>query len=264
MKKSYILNVILVVLIIIFARAYILDTFFYNGLVKVPDVTNLYKNEAAKILKKSHLNYTFISSKSSDVPVDIVYSQKPASGQTVRAGRDIRLLVNDNNGQQIPDITTLPLAQAMNILDKANIKVKRVDYISDGKDSEQVLAIYPKQNTRLSFNQSVTLLVSSKQLLSPNIMPNIIGLDVNEANLLLSQIGLKISDVTRTPDSSYPVNTIVSSYPKPDEPINASTIINVVISEPSYNAAKEEKIKQESIDEIIKEALKDGGDADKR
>jgi serine/threonine-protein kinase len=90
-------------------------------------------------------------------------------------------------------------------------------------------------------------------------MPNIIGLDVNEANLLLSQIGLKINDITRTPDSSYPVNTIVSSYPKADEPINANTTINVVISEP--NAIKEEKIKQESIDEIIKEALKDGGDA---
>ncbi|WP_068268461.1 PASTA domain-containing protein [Caviibacter abscessus] len=261
MKKVYILNTVLAILIIIFARAYILDTFFYNGLVKVPDVTNLNKKEAAKILKKAYLNYTFISSKSNDVPLDIVYSQKPASGHIVRAGRDIRLLVNDNNGQQIPDIINLPLAQAMNVLEKANIKVKRVDYISDGKDSEQVLAVYPKQNTRLSFNQSVTLLVSSKQLLSPNIMPNIIGLDVNEANLVLSQIGLKINDITRTPDSSYPINTIVSSYPKADEPINADTVINVVISEPANNAIKEEKIKQESIDEIIKEALKDGGES---
>lgn len=258
-KQIHILNTILTILIIIFARAYILDTFFYNGLVKVPDVTNLDKKEAIKILKKSHLNYTFVSSKSNEVPMDIIYSQKPEAGQIVRAGRDIKLLINDNNGQEVPYIINLPLAQAMNILEKAKIKVKRVDYISDGKDSEQVLAVYPKQNTRLSFNQSVTILVSSKQLLSPNVMPNIIGLDVNEANLLLSQIGLKINDITRTPDSSYPVNTIVSSYPKADEPINANTTINVVISEP--NAIKEEKIKQESIDEIIKEALKDGGDA---
>ena len=261
MNKKFILNAILFILIIIFGRILIINTFFYNGLVTVPNVVNLNKEKASKILRKSHLKYTFVSSKSNDVPLDIVYLQKPSAGKVVKANRNIKLLVNEDNGKQIPNIIGLPLPNAINVLDNAGIKIKRVDYISYDLEEERVLAIYPKQNTRLSFNQSVTILVSSKQLLSPNLMPNIIGLDVNEANLLLSQIGLKINGITKKQDLTYPINTIVSSYPKPDEPIQKDTLVNVVISEISDNAIREEKIKQESIDEIIKKVIRDGGDS---
>lgn len=100
--------------------------------------------------------------------------------------------------------------------------------------------------------EKISLLVSSKEMINKNKMPDIIGLDVNEANRVLAQIGLKIENISRISNTTYPENAIVSSEPSVDMPINPNTKISVVISEKSATAIEREKIKQESIDEIIK------------
>ena len=87
-------------------------------------------------------------------------------------------------------------------------------------------------------------------------MPDIVGLDVNEANRVLAQIGLKISDITKVDNTTYPSNVIVSCSPAPDMSVSKGTKVSVVISAPNdTTSADREKIKQDNIDEIIKKAV---------
>ncbi|WP_288847863.1 PASTA domain-containing protein [uncultured Sneathia sp.] len=254
-KRIMILNIFLVLILIFLSRNIIIDNFFNETMVVVPDVTNMDKDDAIKKLKKSKLYANVISTRSSDVPINYIYSQLPAAGEVVKKNRVIKIFVNDNKSNEVPDLVGKTLTEAMSYLENNNIEIKRVDYIHKDAEDNTVLAIYP--NTRkIAYGEKICLLVSTKETMDKNVMPDIVGLDVNEANRVLAQIGLKISDITKVDNTTYPSNVIVSCSPAPDMSVSKGTKVSVVISAPNdTTSADREKIKQDNIDEIIKKAV---------
>lgn len=254
-KRIMILNIFLVLILIFLSRNIIIDNFFNETMVVVPDVTNMDKDDAIKKLKKSKLYANVISTRSSDVPINYIYSQLPIAGEVVKKNRVIKIFVNDNKSNEVPDLVGKTLTEAMSYLENNNIEIKRVDYIHTDADDNTVLAIYP--NTRkIAYGEKICLLVSTKETMDKNVMPDIVGLDVNEANRVLAQIGLKISDITKVDNTTYPSNVIVSCSPAPDMSVSKGTKVSVVISAPNdTTSADREKIKQDNIDEIIKKAV---------
>ena len=254
-KRIMILNIFLVLILIFLSKNIIIDNFFNETMVVVPDVTNMDKDDAIKKLKKSKLYANVISTRSSDVPINYIYSQLPIAGEVVKKNRVIKIFVNDNKSNEVPDLVGKTLTEAMSYLENNNIEIKRVDYIHTDADDNTVLAIYP--NTRkIAYGEKICLLVSTKETMDKNVMPDIVGLDVNEANRVLAQIGLKISDITKVDNTTYPSNVIVSCSPAPDMSVSKGTKVSVVISAPNdTTSADREKIKQDNIDEIIKKAV---------
>ncbi|WP_288771439.1 PASTA domain-containing protein [uncultured Sneathia sp.] len=254
-KRIMILNIFLVLILIFLSRNIIIDNFFNETMVVVPDVTNMDKDDAIKKLKKSKLYANVISTRSSDVPINYIYSQLPIAGEVVKKNRVIKIFVNDNKSNEVPDLVGKTLTEAMSYLENNNIEIKRVDYIHTDADDNTVLAIYP--NTRkIAYGEKICLLVSTKETIDKNVMPDIVGLDVNEANRVLAQIGLKISDITKVDNTTYPSNVIVSCSPAPDMSVSKGTKVSVVISAPNdTTSADREKIRQDNIDEIIKKAV---------
>ncbi|MBE3031253.1 PASTA domain-containing protein [Sneathia sp. DSM 16631] len=254
-KRIMILNIFLVLILIFLSKNIIIDNFFNETMVVVPDVTNMDKDDAIKKLKKSKLYANVISTRSSDVPINYIYSQLPIAGEVVKKNRVIKIFVNDNKSNEVPDLVGKTLTEAMSYLENNNIEIKRVDYIHTDADDNTVLAIYP--NTRkIAYGEKICLLVSTKETMDKNVMPDIVGLDVNEANRVLAQIGLKISDITKVDNTTYPSNVIVSCSPAPNMSVSKGTKVSVVISAPNdTTSADREKIKQDNIDEIIKKAV---------
>lgn len=259
-----ILNIFLVLILIFLSRNIIIDNFFNETMVVVPDVTNMDKDDAIKKLKKSKLYANVISTRSSDVPINYIYSQLPIAGEVVKKNRVIKIFVNDNKSNEVPDLVGKTLTEAMSYLENNNIEIKRVDYIHTDADDNTVLAIYP--NTRkIAYGEKICLLVSTKETMDKNVMPDIVGLDVNEANRVLAQIGLKISDITKVDNTTYPSNVIVSCSPAPDMSVSKGTKVSVVISAPNdTTSADREKIKQDNIDEIIKKAVDSNNTGDNK
>lgn len=257
-KKIRIINFLLFLILIFISRKIIIDNFFNETMVTVPNVINLEKDEAIKALKKSKLDASIISARSNDVPLNFVYSQTPRAGEVVKKNRAIKIYVNENRTNKIPELVGKTLTEAMRYLEENNIEIKRVDYIHTDRPDDEVLSVYPN-NGKIAFGEKICLLVSTHSTISNNKMPNIVGLDVNEANRVLAQIGLKITNISRITNTTYPNNVIVSSEPNTDMPLTPNTIISVVISEQkeATENKEKEKIKQESIDNIIKKALND-------
>lgn len=253
-KKIIIINVCLFIILLFILRNNIVDSFFNKTMVLVPNVVNMEKNEAKKILKKSKLGANIINSRSNDVPIDYVFSQVPKSGMLVKKNRGIKIYVNDAKGNNLPDFVGETLTKTMGYLQKNNIDIKRVDYLHTDGQEDIVLAVYPNLK-KIGLDEKVSLLVSSHEMINKYKMPDIVGLDVNEANRVLAQIGLKINSISKVSNTTFPANVIVNSSPQVDMPIDKDTKINVIISEPNDTIIQKEKIKQESIDEIIKKAL---------
>ena len=246
--KSIIVLICLVVLVI-FGRRVFERHFFNTRLTVIPDVTGLDKKEAIKYLKEAGLKVKVINSKTEKVPLDTVYNQDPRSGKEVKVNRVVRIWVNNGEDVKVPNIIGLELLEARSRLKGQNIQIETIDYYPSNQKYNTILGVYPKPGTKLEINQKISILVSSQQMVDPSVMPNITGLDLNDARELLKQIGLDIGNISRTSDPTLPVNTIISTDPAAGTKIQRGQKISIVL-----NTGAAPKKREKSTEEIINQS----------
>ncbi len=259
-KIIKIVNLILIIIILYFAKAIVINKFFNQTLVVVPNVLNLQKEEAAQILEESDLNFNYISSRSNEVPYNYIHNQSPKANEKVKKNRAIKLYVNDEEGAKLPNLKNLTLVEAMKILKEKNVEVRRIDYVSTNVEEDTVIASYPKEGSLIKYGEKLSLLVSTQKISKENVMPNIIGLDFFETEKMLSDLGLEVEEVIGIQDNNYPENMIIKTEPMPDVQIDEKTKLRIYVSVNVKNNGKiKEKIQldQKYIDDIIKNALKE-------
>ena len=249
--KSIIVLICLVVLVI-FGRRVFERHFFNTRLTVIPDVTGLDKKEAIKYLKEAGLKVKVINSKTEKVPLDTVHNQDPRPGKEVKVNRVVRIWVNNGEDVKVPNIIGLELLEARSRLKGQNIQIETIDYYPSNQKYNTILGVYPKPGTKLEINQKISILVSSQQMIDPSVMPNITGLDLNDARELLKQIGLEIGSISQTNDPTLPINTIISTNPAAGTKIQRGQKVSVVIN----NGASIKK-RARSNEEIINRSQQD-------
>ena len=227
--KSIIVLICLVVLVI-FGRRVFERHFFNTRLTVIPDVTGLDKKEAIKYLKEAGLKVKVINSKTEKVPLDTVHNQDPRPGKEVKVNRVVRIWVNNGEDVKVPNIIGLELLEARSRLKGQNIQIETIDYYPSNQKYNTILGVYPKPGTKLEINQKISILVSSQQMIDPSVMPNLTGLDLNDARELLKQIGLEIGSISQTNDPTLPINTIISTNPAAGTKIQRGQKVSVVIN----------------------------------
>lgn len=225
--------------------------FFNERLTVIPNVMNLNEKDAVKYLKEAGLKVKVNHSRKEDAPADVVYIQFPKAGQEVKVNRTIQIWVNSGEGVKVPDIIGLELLEARSILQGENIQIERIDYQPSNEKYNTIIGVYPKVGTKLDVNQKITLLVSSQKVADSSTVPNLIGLDLNDAKVLLGQIGLSVGRISHSEDATLPINTIMSTNPAAGSKIAPNQKINLVINK----GVKTEK-EGPSVEEIINETNK--------
>ena len=145
----------------------------------------------------------------------------------------------------------MELLEARSLLQGQNIQIERIDYQPSNQKYNTILGVYPKPGTTLEINQKISILVSSQKVVDPSVMPNLIGLDLNDAKVLLAQIGLELGGTSKSSDPTLPVNTIISTSPAPGQKVTKGQKISVVI-----NAGTPVKSDKPSVEEIINQTNK--------
>lgn len=153
------------------------------------------------------------------------------------------------------------------------MNISRIDYLPDNNYSEEtVLATFPKSDSKISFEKKIALLVSSKSLMDENKMPNLIGLELDEANNILNAINKKVEIISEANDPSFAKNVIIATNPMPNEPLDKNDKISVVLNtglelDKSINEIikDEKKLTDDEIEKILEKELdKNGETNDKR
>lgn len=204
--------------------------FFNTRITTIPNVVNLNEKDAKRYLREAGLNIKVTNSKTEKVPLNTVYIQYPLPGKKVKVNRTVHIWVNNGPDQKVPNIIGAELLDARSQLQGQDIQIERIDYLPSNKKYNTILAVYPKPGTKLELNQKISILVSSQKVVDPSAMPNLIGLDLNDARVLLNQIGLEINDTARRYDATLPENTIISTNPAPGSKIGKNQKITVVIN----------------------------------
>jgi serine/threonine-protein kinase len=178
-----------------------------------PQLVNMTKAQAEQAAQRDGFDLAYGNAGYSEtVPKDVVLSQDPPFGGRLVRGDVITLSLSlGPERYPVPDISGTELAAAKGELDSLKLKFKQGDkQYSDTVPDGVVISTDPKAGTQLKPGDTVTVVVSKGR--APITVPNLSGLNINDARTQLQQLGL--SAVEQYKESDQPADTVIGQTPK--------------------------------------------------
>lgn len=198
-----------------------------------PDLVGSYeqdiKSDSRFEIKK---NYVF-----SDIyPKGVVISQSPngLSLQKIPKGTKPTLTVNVSLGKErfvMPDLSGKTPAEAQRILRQmqCNARIVRIYYDSGEVLSEFITGSYPEADQTVSVGDEVIIYIQTPRTTPKILLPNIIGLDIDDAIDLLSGLGVNY-EIIEGFDSNSAEWEVISQFPAPNIYIDKKTTVTITVN----------------------------------
>jgi serine/threonine-protein kinase len=198
--------------------------------VEVADVVGMDLDTAQRALENDGFTVPEpVQKTSADVAKGDVISQDPEGGSQADKGSKVTLTVSSGPDQvTIPSLNGFKYSEAKDLLesDKYGLQVKKAEQDSSAPENE-VINSNPPGGTAVDKGSTVTLLVSKGQA----TVPNLVGMDVDDAKNALKDAGLKASVNEETSDQPEGQVT-AQSVPQGQQRPRGSTIDLTVSSGP--------------------------------
>jgi len=198
--------------------------------VEVPDVVGQDFESAQRALENEGFVVADpVQETSADVEEGNVISQDPEAGSDADEGSEITLTVSSGPDQvTIPQLTGFQYEEAKRLLesDRYGLEVEKNEQESSAPEDE-VINSNPPGGTAVDKGSTVTLLVSKGQ----STVPNVVGMDVDDAEDALKDAGLK-SSVTEQPSDQAEGTVTAQSVPQGQQRPRGTTIELTVSSGP--------------------------------
>ncbi len=133
-------------------------------------------------------------------PKDVVIMQRPDAGDEVRQGRQVSFVISDGIvARLMPDLRYQSMREVQLDLSGAHLQLGRVSYArSDFIPDGHVIAQNPAPLVSVHEGDVVTLVVSRGG--RPNfIVPDFVGLTIDQARALAGDAGVKLGQIVWTP-----------------------------------------------------------------
>ena len=210
--------------------------------IEVPDLTDLHLDQLELILTEKTLRYQVIDSTYlAGKQPNLVYEQDPRPGSKVKEGRTIYLSVTSSNTPKVklPDLVDLSLRKAT--IDLKNLGLTLGELIMRPDIANNVVLemqmnggkVYPGRE--ISKGTTIDLVVGIYNIDSLVAIPNLIGLNVEEARFYLSESALYLGRVTyegTISDSSKAL--VIRQFPEVNEEelLNTMSYIDIWVAQP--------------------------------
>ncbi len=198
-------------------------------IVKVPAIVNLKVNEAEKELSDAGLTLEVTNSEYSEtVPLDHIIAQSPQSGERVKQGTVIKATVsNGSKNITVPDLIGKNFEEAVSILKDIGLTVGDITDKEDKSPVGTVLSQDPVAGSILPPGKSIKMTVSIGTLV---VVPNVIGMNVDDAKKLLLNEGFHIEKIDQTDIAKGIKGMILYQYPMPGLKVRSGAEIRLKIS----------------------------------
>ena len=214
---------------------------------KVPDVVGMPYPEAEKLLKKEGFQAKRAEPHYSDkFPAGTVMMQLPYGGAITKEGRHIYL--TESRGVEmipVPDVTGRPLREARITLMRQGFDVGDVTYEeNDSVMRDLVFAQSVPSKVGARPGTSISLSISKGPAVRYTMMPELVGLGLDDARARLESAGLTLG-VVRKKRSDRERNAVIEQSSPAYSQVAERSAINITISDPDAPEADESAIPQE-------------------
>ena len=192
-----------------------------NNYIQVPDFKGVYVDNIDSITNINSLRYVIIDTiHDRKRPKGIVVNQDPAAHTNVKKGRKIYLTITSLEKRKVyfPDIYDLSLRQAINILEKEGLHVGRLEYRADIATNKildfNINGVNIKKGQELYVGTVIDLVIGKGLSSQSVVIPNLVGLNRIEANIILKSTSLNIgSEIYHSSVKDSSMAIIYKQYP---------------------------------------------------
>ncbi len=199
--------------------------------VAVPDLTNRTANEAMALAANAGLAVKVDDLRRPDpkIPAGRVITQEPAAGSTARRQRTVRVwLSTGNRAALVPSLTGESERTAQLRLAQDGLAIAAVSEIrSDAYPADVVVAQEPPAK---SAGASVTLLVNRAARGATYVMPDLIGVNGDQAAEVLRRYGFRAAVVGSNPYPGVAAGIVLRQNPQPGFQIGPGEAISIEVS----------------------------------
>ncbi len=206
----------------------------HNREFPLPEIVGKSESEAQQILQQRDLTLQVAGREfSASRPEGIVLSQLPEAGMPVKSGRSVKVVISAGvRVAEVPDVSGLPLQDAILTLQKAGFAVGETYYSrADTLPANAVIESIPTRGTPLPLGSKVSLAVNQSGEGATVYMPQLIGMPLDRARALLDGLSLGISEISKVKDTLYLPNTVLDQLPARNAPLARGDSVRLVISE---------------------------------
>jgi serine/threonine-protein kinase len=201
--------------------------------VEVPDVAGKRASEAQRVLLARGIGMKVEDRIYSPLPVDQVVRQSPPPKMTVKKGQFAHVVLSlGPQRETVPQLDERSVRAAKVELLQAGMQVGEISslYLPDTTD-DLVLQQDPLPGTTDAATPHENFLVSLGPRPAAYVMPDLVGLPLNEATSKLNNAGLKIAKIAASPVPGFPSSLVVAETPGRGHPVDVDTPITLQVSQ---------------------------------
>ncbi len=192
--------------------------------ITLPDLVGMPHDQATALLRREGLDPVTFVEHVRGLPSEVVSSQAPEAGTVVKQGRSVHLGVNTPPAEaRIPDLVGLVQSDAIARAAELNLPVGTIAFEPSERAPGRVIAQTPVGGERLGDGQSLVLTVSSGPAREAQELPDLAGLNVDEAVLRLEALGFRLVERMPSRVSFSRPGTVVGTVPPAGETVAPST-----------------------------------------
>lgn len=185
---------------------------FFGTEVLVPDIVGQDIKEARAELEKHHLKILVDREEfNHEYDPDQVISQEPKDGMKVKSGREIKVVLSKGlELYDIPNVVGHKIDEAKLLIVNEGFEVGNTDKIYDSKYGENVVISQdPVSGKKAEKNTKINLMISQGEPPERIPMPELIGLNLNEARNVLKENNLILKEIEQEESSEYFSNIVI-------------------------------------------------------
>lgn len=202
-KKLGIIPIVLGVL-----AAFVLTTGLYLGFTKLkqiqkdsivqeialPNLIGMTEAGARKAVQDMGLKFEVKSETTDSSKPYGVLSQDPQSGMTVKQNSTVYVVLNvDSNSTKLDSYVGMKLEEIESKVKELGLKIE-VDYVDDDSEENTILAQNPIAGSSITEGDTLYLSISNGKGAEENLVPNVLGMNFDDAKKMLEEKGLIVKD----------------------------------------------------------------------
>lgn len=129
----------------------------------------------------------------------------------------------------VPNIENMNIKEANKKLTDAGLKMNVLaEQYDDKVDKDDIISQEPSQGQKVKKGREIKVIISKGPELQK--VPNLIGYDQNEAEIMLNNKGLKLGDVDESYDDRFDEGQVISQDPDAGEKLSQGGTVDIVVS----------------------------------
>ncbi|GGR86943.1 PASTA domain-containing protein [Deinococcus sedimenti] len=194
--------------------------------------------QAARQLTGEGFRVEFATGQAAGRAIGSIIRQDPAGSSNLPVGRLVTLTVNNPPAIEVPRLEEMTPAQARDALKGSAMtvgKVVKVDGTLTGTPEGRVVAQLPESGSTAQQGQVVQLMVSTGITGKKTFLPNLAGMQYEDALKDIRAAGLVVTKVTPQP-SDRKEGTVLEQTPQPYATVTTGSPVSLTVAAPRYSS----------------------------